>query len=193
MQPELSEPVPERLLRAARTAPAGTAVVTPMAARKKSEVRGRLPRWSALAASFAFGAVGAALWLQFANDGALDLQHGRLSARGELARALTNQLGSDSAAPTQVGMSFQDKQGRYCRTFTLRDRGAIAGLACRDANGWNVEAIAPLAVSEQNNGGLRMAASPMPKAILQAIDERIAGEALGAEAEKEARSRGWRQ
>ena len=57
MQPELSEPVPERLLRTARTAPAGSAVVNPWAPRRKPAGRGWLPRWSALAASFAVGVV----------------------------------------------------------------------------------------------------------------------------------------
>ena len=194
MQRELSEPVPERLLRTARTSPAGAAVVTTMAPRRRPGVHGGLARWSALAASFAFGAIGAALWLRTANDSVLALQHGRLSARGDLAEALTYQLaaGAKADAHTQVGMSFKDHEGHYCRTFSIRDRAATAGLACRDATGWAVAAVAPVAMPEETNGRLRMASSPMPNEILQAIDSRIVGEALDANAEKQAQARGWR-
>ena len=193
MQRELSEPVPERLLRAARTAPAGSAALTHIATRRKPDVRARLPRWSALAASFAFGAIGAALWLRSADDSVLTLQHGRLLARGELAGALNDQLAGSAKADArmQVGLSFKDNEGHYCRTFSFRDRDASAGLACRDVHGWAVEAVAPLATTEETNGGLRMAASPMPKEILHAVDNRIVGEALDADAEKRAQARGW--
>ena len=194
MQRELSDPVPERLLQTARTAPTRAADPTSIATRRRHDVRHLLPRWSALAASFAFGALGAALWLGIANDSVLALQHGRLSARGELAAALTDQLAGSAKADarTQVGLSFKDNEGQYCRTFCIRDRAATAGLACRDAMGWAVEAVAPLAMTDERNGGLRMATSSMPKEIVQAVEARIVGEALDTEAEERAQAEGWR-
>ena len=35
-------------------------------------------------------------------------------------------------APVHVGVSFLSRNGDYCRTFTLRDKSAVAGLACRE-------------------------------------------------------------
>ena len=192
MQGELTEPVPERLVQVARTAPAGSASLSRIGPRNPGS-GSLLPRWSALAASFAFGAIGAALWLKSTDHSLMGVQHGRLSARGELAQVLTDQLaGANAGARTQVGISFRDKQGQYCRTFTIRDGAGTAGLACRDAAGWSVQAVAPLGESENNGAGLRMAASSMPKEIVEAVDNRIVGEALDGAGEKRAQAQGWR-
>ena len=55
-----------------------------------------------------------------------------------------------------------------------------------------VQALVPAPVSPAASaGGLRQAATALPAAVLQAVDERIAGEALGATEERAALQRGW--
>ena len=83
-------------------------------------------------------------------------------------------------------LSFLDKDGRYCRTFST---GRLAGLACRDASGWAVQATTP--AERPETGALRQAGSALPRALLEAVDARIAGTALTAAEEQQARDRGW--
>lgn len=107
---------------------------------------------------------------------------GALLAQGGLDTALSTQLAGAQApgAPVKIGVSFESKDGGYCRSFMM---GAAAGLACRDGTEWAVPVMAP-------------AASPgnaMPPLVLDAIDRRITGQTLDARAEEAARERGWKR
>jgi hypothetical protein len=115
-------------------------------------------------------------------------------ASGVLAHALSDQLASDQAqaASVQIGVSFRSKSGDYCRTFILRDGSGLAGLACRDREEWRVKVLAQNEPEAGDNGQYRPAASAMPRPVLQAVDEQIAGEPLDARAEAAARSKDWR-
>jgi len=87
----------------------------------------------------------------------------------------------------QVQLSFRDRRGAWCRSFTTP---AEAGLACRDADHWAVEWLMP--AQRDASTGMRQAASTLPPALLQVIETRIDGTPLDANAEQLAIERGWR-
>jgi hypothetical protein len=69
----------------------------------------------------------------------------------------------------------------------------MAGLACRDQEQWQVlNLVGTEGAGGPGNGqNLRMAASSLPPALLQAVNERISGEPLNAAAEAKARNDNW--
>lgn len=208
-EPVSKEPLPERLLEAARGAAA-----TPPAPDRVSRDAARFARaatrrwtwfeWSAVAASIALGvAIGSAFLGDMrrgapAGDIAADFvaDQGQLLARGALARALSEQLASSqpSDAAVRVGLTFVSAAGNYCRTFTL-ERGAgsarLAGLACKGTGEWRVQLIAQGDRPSGTAGEYRTAAADLPQAVLRAVEERIQGGALDAQAERAARERNW--
>ncbi|HEX6395847.1 MAG TPA: hypothetical protein VFZ95_00350 [Steroidobacteraceae bacterium] len=193
----LEQPVPERLLAAANgpAAPrlggeSPRAAVLPFPA-DAAPAAGRSwgPReWMALAASLVLGMLLSWQLLSPSERSMVVASHGALVARGALARALDSQLASTQRAedPVQIGLTFRSHDGSYCRSFTLT-RAATGGLACRVAGEWHIPVTASAGVSE---GGVRQATSP-PPAVLSAITSRIAGEALDAAGEEDARLGGW--
>jgi len=96
--------------------------------------------------------------------------------RVELERALL----VDAALKSRV-----DRDGAYCRTFST---AALAGLACRRGDRWAVQAVAATATTV--DGAMRQAATSLPREVLMAVDQRIAGEALDATRERQARDKG---
>lgn len=118
------------------------------------------------------------------------LTKGRLIADAELVRALDGRLAVQAANNDgqSVGLTFRDADGRWCRTF-LSTRESVAGLACREHDGWALEALAG---TDSSRSELRTAASETPDLILAAVDTRIAGDVLGASDEARARDGGWR-
>lgn len=191
--PVLAEPVPERLLSGARgAAPAPRAgnVVTLLS---RGRARWSWPQWGAIAASLVVGALlGPLLMGPPAGLGPVDTRAGRMLASGVLAHALSEQLASAQApgAPVEIGVSFRDQSGAYCRTFTLRGGSPLAGLACHEQGAWRVEALARSAPAP-GGSGYRPAGSALPRAVAGTLDELIAGEPLDAAAEAAARARGW--
>jgi hypothetical protein len=193
----LVESVPERLVAAAQTAPAGNAaeVVSLSAARDaRSAVvtrRWATPQWLAIAASLVIGIVGTRLVL--VNDsGPVVADGGRMIANGTLAAALNTQPGGGrDATSVKTGISFVAKSGDYCRTFNIDDKEQLAGLACREGEQWRVKALAQ--GSKPGGGDFRMAASTLPPAILRAVEDSIAGDALDSAGEAAARQRNWKR
>lgn len=196
----LDEPVPEHLVRAAHTAPAGahSGTVVDLASKRaarRSRLRRVLAQGGAIAASLILGALIAERFLGSGDGGFFVTQRGQLLAHGALAHALTEQLASSQAADAnvQIGVSFQAHSGEYCRTFSLRrDPGsssALAGLACRARGDWHVDVLARSAPDE--SGGYREASSAMPSAVSQAMDAAITGAPLDADGERAARDRAW--
>ena len=211
----LTEEVPDRLLVTARTAPAGNEsrpasddAIDPVSAADESKIlsidaaraaradkpkrRWSWPEWGAMAASLL-------LWLLIARSPLLDgpddsivARNGRIVAGGALATALTGQSGGAriEGSPIRIGLSFRAKSGNYCRTFTVDDKAALAGLACRESNAWRVKALA----HNEPNGmktEYRMAGTAVPPIILQAVQDTIEGDALDAAGEAAARKQGW--
>lgn len=118
------------------------------------------------------------------------LTQGRLIADAELVRVLDHRLAAQAADSDgqSVGLTFRDADGRWCRTF-LSTRESVAGLACREHDGWALEALAG---TDSPRSELRTAASETPDLILAAVDTTIAGEVLNASEEARAREGGWR-
>ncbi|GAW39659.1 hypothetical protein SH203_00034 [Brevundimonas sp. SH203] len=146
------------------------------------------PVWAGLAATaFVVGVlIGPRLndgpGVRIAEDGAL--------ADAGLVKVLDRRLASQGAdsAGRAVGLTFQDGEGRWCRTFQARNDG-LAGLACLRSDGWTVQALAPLSSPQ---GEVRTASSDTPAAVLAAIDALIAGPSADTAAETQARDAGWR-
>lgn len=197
----LDEPVPERLTRAARVAPArwqDTAVADLSRARNEKRDslprRWSLPQWAAMAASVVLGVfVGQAIW-KSPSSSPIVARDGRLVAQEVLAEALSNQLASAQPAtgPVQVGLSFRSKTGEFCRTFVLRGDEELAGLACREGEVWQIETAVPNEAPATSGGHYQMAGAELPLAVLQAVEARIEGDPLDASGEAAARTSGWR-
>jgi anti-sigma factor RsiW len=195
--PVLDEPVPDRLLAALQAAPAAPNVID-LAARRAAKTAAPRPRWSwfewgAMAASVLLGVALGAVALREPGE-PIVAERGGLVARAALAQALSAQLAQDlpTDAPVRIGLSFVSKAGEYCRTFSLAQRAPVAGLACRSGDDWRVIVV----VQDESAAApdrYRMAATPLPRAVLDAVDAAIAGDPLDAEAERAARERGWRR
>lgn len=189
--PVLEEVVPQRLHAAVRS-PKVVHLDTIRAARLPPPPpprRWSWPEWGAMAATLVLGVGAGALGMKaLQQESHVMLVNGVLSARGVLDTALTQQLASAGPrqAPVRVGLSFMSRQGNYCRTFLL---AKAAGLACRSGAGWSVPVLAEDA--SVVGGQDRQKGSALPEAVLDAIDERIAGTALDIKAEQLARDQGW--
>ncbi len=197
----LDEAVPDRLIATARDAPAGSpdSKVSDLS-RARTERDARFvprwswPQWGAMAASLILGMLlGQALWRAPAS-GPIVARDGRLIAQEALDEALSSQLASKQPLDAQIGMglSFRSKSGEYCRTFMVREGRGLAGIACREGDVWAVQVIAPDDSPGSPDGGYRMAGAELPVLVLQAVEERIEGDPLDANAEAAARESGWR-
>lgn len=190
----LDEPVPDRLtaMIASQAAEEEPLVLRPQFGRRGPRPGGfRAAHWAAMAASLVLGA-GLGLAVGF-GPGLLDpapisADGGRMAARGDLAEALEAQLASAPAEDVQIGLSFRAQDQAYCRTFVMAQT-RLAGLACRDGEGWTIRATAEAPAGQ---GDYRTAASATPGPILAAVEGLIAGEPLDAAGEAAARARGWR-
>ncbi|HEX4268592.1 MAG TPA: hypothetical protein VHY36_11945 [Steroidobacteraceae bacterium] len=190
----LLEPVPARLLQAVRSEapPHGGNNIVPL--RMRGARRPAWPQWTAIAASLIVGVIAGRLVLAPSGTGPIVMRTGQVMASGTLADALSDQLAAHQAAagPVSIGVSFRSKSGEYCRTFAWRQTSAMAGLACRAADGWRVRVVDGTQSAAAASGSYRQAASPMPPAVIAAVGALIAGEPLDAQAESAARARHWR-
>jgi hypothetical protein len=177
----MDEPVPERLIAAAR-APRAADVVD-LSARREARARWSVREWGAMAASLAGGLI-IGLGVMNTQPPMIAVTADGMSARGALERALDSQLASDEAGAVRIGLTFRVEDGAYCRTFELTEGGAT-GIACRDAEGWNVAMTA----AQRAQGDIRMAGAS--EAVLNVVATMIDGEPLDAQAETQARDAGW--
>jgi hypothetical protein len=207
--PIVEEAVPARLEAAA--APAKVADLDAAREARSLAAVAQAPRrwswaeWGGMAAALAVGVLAGSLRLQdgggVAGDGAgkpalavAANADGALLAQGPLADALSQQLAGDAPGQGKVaiGLSFVSRDGALCRSFTM---GASAGLACRDGGRWTLPVLAAAGQDADPgaSGEYRQAGSAMPPAVLDAIDARISGATLDAQAEQAARQRGWQR
>lgn len=187
----LEEPVPDRL-KALIGGDDEPLVLRPQLGRAKPRPQTfRTAHWAAIAASLVVGA-GLGLAAGFGPDlldpAPISTDGGRLAARGPLAAALDAQLASAPSGTVQIGLSFRAQDQAYCRTFVV-EATRLAGLACRESEGWTIRATAEAPAGQ---GDYRTAASATPAPILSAVEGLIAGEPLDAAGEAAARARGWR-
>lgn len=198
--PVLDEPMPERLSTLLNAkAPAAKASVSSLdAARAARGGAGRAPaaglgwaQWGGMAASVVLGVLLGAQWGAMQGDASIGVHEGRVVAGAAIDSALSAQLASQPRADAGVAvqLSFVDKAGRYCRTFST---ATLAGLACRQDGAWAVQTLAATAAPAAP-GSVRQAAAALPRAVLDAVDERIDGAALDAAGERAARDQGWRR
>lgn len=184
--PITEEPIPERLIAAARGETARPQPATSGPARR----RGILRYGGALAAGILIGVFFGRV-LPDRDSSQWRSHNGVLLASGELAQALDTQLASAPAAGSaSIGLSFKAASGEYCRTFTTTQPRALAGLACRGAQGWHVPAL--METRPSSNGEMRTASSAFPSALLDQVEARMPGEPLDADGERAARDAGWR-
>jgi hypothetical protein len=201
---ELSEAVPERLLTAARGAARtqGSKVVSleeARAAMKRNASRARPPRpqWrtaGTIAASVIVGVtLGFFMWGR-TDSPLVRSAGGALVARGQLARALSEQLAAEQTrtSAVQIGLSFLAKSGDYCRTFAFSGAVSPSGLACRHGEEWQVQSLGQGPARAAGDPEYRTAGSAMSASILKVVEGQIAGEPLDQAAERAARQRGWK-
>jgi hypothetical protein len=191
--PIVEEAVPARLDAAA----AGVVdLQAARAARLKQPTRRRWewPEWGALAATLLVGVLAGSVGHQRLSGDAASAPvvgaDGALFAHGPLATALSEQLAGagPSALGIRIGVSFVGNDGNYCRSFVM---GQGAGLACRQGERWQLPLMAQ--VDKTASGAYQQAGSALPAAVSDAIDARIAGQTLDAQAEQLARRTGWQR
>lgn len=181
--PILNEPVPERLARTARGEGTVISLAEARAAHQATSGPARDWRVGGLIAAGLVAAlmVGQALWTP--QTGPVMEQAGRLVASGDLGRALDTQLSGGGSA-IRVQLTFRDRAGSVCRSFT----GSVAGgVACRENGRWALEALFP---GERQAGNYRMAASGDPR-VLRTVTDTISGEPFDASQERAAQARHW--
>jgi hypothetical protein len=193
--PIADEPVPPRLTAATRSGKViqlNTARAARAAEAAPEKRRWSWAEWGGIAAALIVGVLAGAASVSGLQDQPqlAAMSGGTLLAQGELADALTTQLAGAGAqdAPVKIGVTFEAKDGGYCRSFMM---GAAAGLACRNGTEWKVPVTAQAVKGAA--GEYRQAGSVMPPMILDAIDERITGQTLDAKAEEAARAREWKR
>jgi hypothetical protein len=198
----LDQPLPDRLLRAARgaatpeSAPAseqkarGNVLQFPARPSRPPATPWRGREWAAMAASLLLGALISWKVLVTGDGAPIVAGTDSLVAHGALARALDAQLASEQqgSEPVLIGLTFKAQSGGYCRSFELRAT-RTAGLACREGAEWKVTTTDATASTA---GQMQQAGSALSPAILRAIEARVEGTALDAEAERSAQEAGWK-
>ena len=187
------EPTPQRLINAARGVPAVRREGNVIPLRRKAPPPRAWPQWASIAASLVVGVIIGQAMLRGSGNTTVTSRDGKLLANGVLARALSEQLASTQTDqnPVRIGVSFKSKGGDYCRTFTVKESTILAGLACRDHDDWHVQVLTQTTSAPEGSAVYRQAASELPKSVLQAVDDSIAGDPLDANAEAAVRDKSW--
>ena len=188
----LSEPVPSVLTEAA----ARRRVIDLASTARRRPSRAAWLGGLALAAGIVLGAALGPVFMKLAGEQPEIVASGAdVAAGGRLSDALSQHLASEQTAsdPIHLGVSFLAKAGEYCRTFmSRRGDGALAGMACRHGDGWRIDALQALTNVAPESGGYRQAATSLPPLILTIAEASMAGDALDARGEAEARDHKWR-
>lgn len=135
------------------------------------------PRWLTIGLSLAAGAI-IGLFVPRPESG---LMTGRMEATGPLAATLQTRLAAEQGeeASIRIGRSFRSKTGAWCRTFSARD--SLAGVACREGDGWRVRMAETGPATSQPSA-----------AVLAAVGGLTDGKPVDSAAEARARASGWR-
>lgn len=187
----LDAPLPERLLTAAARPPSWrwrmAQVLRSVTARRTLTGFG-IPAAAALACGVVIGVL-----VRVPNSANIAIGQDGLVARAALSTALTDQLAAQSprTARAQIGISFRDAKGRYCRTFQTDSPAPLAGVACRQGGAWHIAVLAPAPQEAGAGATFQLAGSTMPEAVRSAVRNMISGAPLDAAGEDRARSQGW--
>ncbi len=125
----LDEPVPDRLLRAAKKSPANTSA--------QPRRRWSWPEWTSIAASLLIGILAGRAMLQPESESGLVVagSDGRVIAGGALAQALSEQLSSQDGTDIDIGLTFRTKVRRvlpHLRRARPEPGGRLRLPRCRD-------------------------------------------------------------
>jgi len=187
----LNEPVPSRLTDLTSR----DLVIDFAAATRRRTSRTAWLSGLAVAAGIVLGIAIGPMLLELAKEQPEIVASGaEVAAGGALADALSRQLASEQSAsdPIRLGVSFLAKNGEYCRTFiSHRGGGSMAGLACRHGAAWRIDALQSVTSAEGDSDGYRQAATSLPPLVLDAAEVWMAGDALDAQGEAEAREHNW--
>lgn len=177
----LVEPVPGRLVATAQ----GIRSIQP--ARRWAGAQ-----WAAIAASLFLGAALGWGVLRETSETLITADANGLVARGALAQTLSDDLaGMTAGRSVEIGLSFRDKSGDYCRTFRLAATDPVAGVACRSPNNWQVKLLTR-DVTGTPVAAYRQAGSELPADVLRTVERLISGDPFDVAEESAARERGWR-
>ncbi len=176
----LVEPVPERLLAAAQ----GIRSIRPAH-------RPAGAQWAAIAASLFLGAALAWGVLRQTGEALITADGDGLVAGGALAQTLSNDLaGKTTGRSVEIGLSFRDRSGNYCRTFRLATTDPVAGVACRGPTNWQVKLVTR-DVAGTPATAYRQAGSALSADVLRTVELLISGDPFDVAEESAARERGW--
>ena len=179
--PVADSAVPPRLLQAAQSG--GADILDLQARRGAPRPVSRPVQWMAMAATLAIGVVAGSL-IDTGEPGPLANENGQLVAAGELEAALYTRLASAPADDgARIGLTFRDRAGDLCRSFT--DVGT-SGLACHRGGDWRILGL--FQAGEGQQGEFRMAASADPR-LAELVESAMAGEPLDADGERRALER----
>ncbi len=170
--------------------PAAGGTVASLAEARVARAERRTPTvWhqaAAIAATFLVGIATGNLLLSNPSS-PIAPESGRLVASASLEEALYSRLASAPANEgPRIGLTFRDKAGSICRTFTDR---AANGLACHENGDWRMRAL--FQAPEGQATDYRMAAGGDPN-LMAVVDETMAGEPFDAVQERAVMERGWR-
>lgn len=91
-------------------------------------------------------------------------------------------------------LSFAAGDGRFCRQFVLAGQpDEKAGIACRDARGWTIEALAPHKPGKASEQGYETAAGPENDGLDVAYSRLKGGDPLDGAAEQRLIRDRWRR
>lgn len=189
--PLAPDPRDRDLARLIAAAPARQSIAARLAASVGAAFAPRhAPFWGGLAAAsfvlgLSFGWLGAG-----APRAGFAVEPSGAISDAALVRVLDSRLTADGADAQgrAVGLTFRDAEDRWCRTFQSGQAG-LAGLACRDAGAWRLQALAPF---QPAAGELRTASADIPPPVLAAVDAALVDDPLDAASEARARDAGWR-
>jgi len=179
--PIAAGPVPDHLRKAVRP----SAEVIDLAARKRTRKIALVPQWTALAATLAVGVLAGTL-VPHGGSAPLEVEGGKIYAAAALSQALDTELASAPSGSVRIGLTFRDRAGEICRSFT---QGASSGLACRSKERWQLRGL--LAAPEGQGSDYRMAAG-MDPSLAALVDSTMVGEPFDAAAEKQSKAKGWK-
>ena len=174
-QPRYPREVPERKLFT------GSAQIIDLARVRAERTQPRRPRRIArsprfvLTISLLSGVVGGLLLAELHHDGGFtENQNGVLLARGALARALNEQIGSTATGATiHVTGTYRGRAGDYCRTFSVSGAQSWSGLACHKDAHWQVQGLLSVAMGSTD------------------FNKVVTGSPLSTATEMQLRSRNW--
>ena len=184
--PVAAEPLPARLAASLGAPP----TVVDLAAARDRRAAARswpgVPQWAAMAAALAVGIVVGTAVRPVGEADPVALRGGAMVAAASLDRALDRQLASAPSGEVRVGLTFRDRSGAICRSFSA---SSASGLACREGEDWRLRGL--FAAPEGQSADYRMAAGMDPD-LAALVDSSIAGEPLDSAQERAARDKGWR-